>query len=113
MTEERVYESDCKCEPECKCKTCKYICKFLFLTGAIFLGTFLALSLANALQRPKFPPFPCNCMRHRMGGFERQVPYHMDRPAPDRMHRDFDKNPANFDGAKRPHQPQRPEKEAR
>ena len=97
MTEEHV------CETECKCKACKYICKFLFLTGAIFLGTLLALLLANALQRPKFPPCPCNCMKNKMHGIEKQLPqHHMDKQKNDVMHENV--NPERFN------KPQRPER---
>lgn len=110
MTEEQV------CETECKCKTCKYICKFLFLTGAIFVGTLLALLLANALQQPKYPPMPCNCMKHGMHGMERQLP--MGKPVANNVMRNHKSSPRDvagrFDRQQQARHPQQvPEKQAR
>ncbi len=59
---------------ECKCKTCELLGKFLFLTGAVFLGTLLALLLAHAINKPKFPPCHRGMFMGPRAGIERRLP---------------------------------------
>ena len=42
-------------EKKCNCRCKELALKFLFLTSAIFLGTFLAILLSQAINKPKFP----------------------------------------------------------
>ena len=69
MTDEEKKVEGCK-----KCECCRLIAKFFFLAGAVFLGTFLALVLAHALAKPKFPPCHKGMMRPHDPGIERQLP---------------------------------------
>ena len=60
---------------ECKnCECCKLVGKFFFLSGAVFLGTLMALLLAHSLTKPEFPKCHKGMMRPHHPGIERQVP---------------------------------------
>lgn len=57
----------------CKKKCVKVLKKFIFLSGAVFVGSTLAILLSAAILRPKCPP----CPRGMMGPhprMERQLP---------------------------------------
>ena len=71
MTEEQKKVEECK-----KCECCKMVCKFFFLSGAVFLGTLMALLLAHSLLKPNFPPCAGKMMRPHLG-IERQMPQGM------------------------------------
>ena len=75
MTEE---QKDCK-----KCECCKLVCKFFFLSGAVFLGTLMALLFAHALLKPQCPPCMGKMMRPYLG-IERQMPPRMFKNLPPR-----------------------------
>ena len=79
MTEEQKKVEECK-----KCECCKLVCKFFFLSGAVFLGTLMALLLAHSLLKPSFPPCMGKMMRPH-AWIERQMPpriLHQTRPRP-------------------------------
>lgn len=62
-------------EKKCECKTCKckeYAKKFLFISGAVFVGATLAILVSANILKPKCPP-PMYMMGPRMG-IERQLP---------------------------------------
>ena len=66
--EEKITKSEETKECECKtCKCCEYAKKFLFLTGAIFLGTLLALLTAHCMLKPKFHHPPMGIYGPRAG----------------------------------------------
>ena len=69
MADDEKRVEECK-----KCVCCKLVCKFFFLSGAVFLGTFLALLLAHALTKPQFPPSHRGMMEQYHPGLERQIP---------------------------------------
>ena len=69
MTDE---QKECK-----KCECCKLVCKFFFLSGAVFLGALMAILFAHALLKPTCPPCRGNMMRMHRPGIERQMPPRM------------------------------------
>ena len=72
MTDEQKKVEECK-----NCECCKMVCKFFFLSGAVFLGTLMALLLAHALLKPSCPPCHGKMMRFHRPGIERQMPPRM------------------------------------
>ena len=70
MSNEEEKVEKCNCTDCDNYEICRRVGKFLFLAGAVFLGTFLALVLANALNKPKVPNV--NGMRGQRPGIERQ-----------------------------------------
>ena len=62
MTEE---VKTCECKEKAK--------KFLFISGAVFVGATLAILVSAAILKPKCPPPPMGMMPPRPG-FERQLP---------------------------------------
>ena len=49
-------------EKKCECKCCKKVKEFLFISGAVFVGAFLAIMLSSAVLKPKMPPCPMRMM---------------------------------------------------
>ena len=96
MAEEQKKVEECK-----NCECCKLVCKFFFLSGAVFLGTLMALLLAHALLKPSCPPCHGKMMRFHRPGIERQMPSRMLKHRGQRP--DFYKpGPGNFAKPQRP-----------
>jgi len=72
MSDEQKKVEDCK-----KCECCKLVCKFFFLSGAVFFGTLMALLFAHALLKPNCPPCHSKMMGPHRPGIERQMPPQM------------------------------------
>ncbi len=87
---------------ECKnCETCKLIKKFLFLSGAIFVGTTLAILLSAAILKPNCPCHKGPMKGHGpIPGIERQMPM-PNHGGFYRREIQFHKGPQNFQGHKK------------
>ena len=62
MSDEQKKVEECK-----KCECCKLVCKFFFLSGAVFFGTLMAILLAHALLKPNFKACPMMMFPPRPG----------------------------------------------
>ncbi len=71
MVDEQNKKTECR-----HCEYCKLVGKFFFISGAVFLGTLMALLLAHALLKPNFKACPMGMFPPRPG-IERQMPPHM------------------------------------